>query len=522
MDQFEKNIKELIKEVDPQSIDLSRKIYDFAPLENDCINELPYYLCVGRLSNNSISFPALVPFISSKGIIYLYNITDQENAKLYIQNLLLDLINKLPTNLVDIILYDPVYLGEPFTNILKIGLVNVSTELLTDDLQLLNRLQKYTQHSKAFINNMLLHYSDFADYWINSDDKQKHCTIFVLNDSDFSKNQTIVEMLNRIIANTKNNNSFFILSELDYKRNNLLKINCESIIENQTFFYKELKIDLEYDKVKERIIKNLITIKSKQSKEAIKPEVFDIKEGIKIPVGLNFTSKKIHYFKLGDRTDNFHAIIGGQSGKGKSVLLNTIIRRGIEKYHQDDLQFMLFDCNGNEFSEYQNNLHVLVCESTRDMAVISEKLTRIELEFEKRIELLKQHEAKKIEDLYIKGIKLPRIVCIIDEFQFLFKPSDYKIAQFAEELLVTKIIKTGRKFGIHLIVSTQSLGDLVRSSILANIPLRIALGMDENQSATFLAYNNLAAFNLATGLAIYNNRNGERDANVIIQIDKVD
>jgi DNA segregation ATPase FtsK/SpoIIIE-like protein len=129
---------------------------------------------------------------------------------------------------------------------------------------------------------------------------------------------------------------------------------------------------------------------------------------------------------------------------------------------------------------------------------------------------------KSIEQLIDKGIEIYRLVCIIDEFQFLFPSADYKTSQFSEDLLVSKIIRTGRSFGIHLIVATQSLGDSVRRSILDNIPLRIALGMTESQSNSFLSYNNEGAKNLDRGFAIYNDSNGEKDANKLIEIDKVD
>ena len=135
---------------------------------------------------------------------------------------------------------------------------------------------------------------------------------------------------------------------------------------------------------------------------------------------------------------------------------------------------------------------------------------------------MKEHDVRDIKELRNKGIVLYRLVCIIDEFQNLFTASDYKIQNFAEELLVSKLLKQSRSLGIHLIVATQSLGDGVRSSILNNIPLRIALGMTEWQSSSFLASNNTAAKNLERGLAIYNNSNGELSANTLIKIDKVD
>ena len=83
--------------------------------------------------------------------------------------------------------------------------------------------------------------------------------------------------------------------------------------------------------------------------------------------------------------------------------------------------------------------------------------------------------------------------------------------------MVEKVIKIGRKFGVHLLVSTQSLGSGVRKSILDNIPLRIALGMTEDQSISFLGFKNDSATNLERGVAIYNNQNGNIRANKTVK-----
>lgn len=521
MQQFEESIAELIQEIDPRNINLSRDIYDFEQMEKANVNQLPYFLRVGKMKNTSLTFPALVPFIDSKGVIYLYNNADEEHAKLYMQNLLFELIEKISPNNIDIVVYDPVYLGVPFNYISQVALDNVSVELITDEQHLNTRLQKYIQYSKDFINNKLIRFNGFLDYWVNSGDSEKQYTIFVLNDSNFVKSTAITDTINRITANTKNNNSFFILSDLDDRKSSFSFFNSEFTVENHRPFYNELKLDLEYDKVKDKIVESLSAIKRKQGQKTVMLETFSIKEGIKIPIGILHNNKKQHHFKFGNGTENYHAIIGGQSGKGKSVLLNSIIKGGMEKYRKDDLRFMLFDCKGVEFNEYQNDPYVLECQSTANIPTIVEKLKLIEQEFETRRVLFRQHGAKKIEDLYDKGVSVYRIVCIIDEFQFLFS-GDFKIAQFAEDLLVSKMIRTGRSFGIHLIVATQSLGDSVRRSILDNIPLRIALGMTEAQSNSFLAYNNDAAKNLERGLAVYNDSNGEKDANRLIQIVKVD
>jgi S-DNA-T family DNA segregation ATPase FtsK/SpoIIIE len=106
---------------------------------------------------------------------------------------------------------------------------------------------------------------------------------------------------------------------------------------------------------------------------------------------------------------------------------------------------------------------------------------------------------------------------MIDEFHALFGGT-MKQAAYADKILNEQIIRIGRKFGMHVILSTQSLGGNVRKSILDNIPLRIALGMTADQSSGFLGGRNEAAANLEKGVAIYNHKNGELSANKKVQI----
>lgn len=183
-------------------------------------------------------------------------------------------------------------------------------------------------YSQEFISNKLLNFNSFIDYWEKSNDSQKQYTIFVLNDSNFSRNASITDIVNRIIANTKNNNSFFILSDLDSKKENFAFFNPEYFIENLTPFYDELYITLEYQNLKQRIHENLSVISAKQKEKSGVIETYDIRDGIKIPIGSTVNNKKPHYFTFGHDTDSYNAIIGGQPGKGKSNLLRTIINRG--------------------------------------------------------------------------------------------------------------------------------------------------------------------------------------------------
>ena len=116
------------------------------------------------------------------------------------------------------------------------------------------------------------------------------------------------------------------------------------------------------------------------------------------------------------------------------------------------------------------------------------------------------------------GKILPRIIFLIDEFHVLFTGKE-RLTTEIKNILVAKILKQGRKYGIHLVVSTQSLGEGVHTSLLANIPLRIAMNMIPDQSRTFLEDGNTAAVGLKVGEAIYNSGNGKKSANQFVQID---
>jgi hypothetical protein len=519
MKQFDESITELIAEIDPRKINLSTDLYNFSQIEKMDANKLPFFLRVGKLVNNSISIPALVPFIDSKGMIYLYNSADEYYAKDYMQNLLFELIRKISPNKIDIIIYDPVYLGVPFKPILQNNLDNVIPELITDEQHLISSLQKYIERSRKFIEDMPVHFQTFLDYWQRSNDTQKHYSLFVLNDSNFSRNTIITDLINRITGNTKNNNSFFILSDLDNRKNNFSFFNSEFIIENHTPFYNELKIDLEYDKVKERLYNNISAISQHHTQRPINIETYDIKEGIKFPIGMLKNNKTIN-FQLGYDKDVYHAIIGGESGSGKSNLLRLIIQQGIAKHSKDELSFLIFDCMGSrDFKDYDNNPNVLVCERSGNILNVVEKLKLIEKEIENRIKLLDEHDAYDIKELIAKGVKVPRWLCILDEFHHLYNVN-MKTTDFVENLLVQKVLKGGRKYGIHLLAVTQSLNDGVGASILNNIRLRIALPMNETQSNNFLSHRNSAAKNLEKHHAVYNDQRGEVEGNQIFKITK--
>jgi DNA segregation ATPase FtsK/SpoIIIE, S-DNA-T family len=246
-------------------------------------------------------------------------------------------------------------------------------------------------------------------------------------------------------------------------------------------------------------------------------ENFNINEGIKIPVGKQ--RNKTFYFRLGHGATNFHAIIGGRSGKGKTVFLDNIIARGMNIYSPDELRFVLLDMKGIEFSEYKNVPHVQAFCSSSNFENGLKIIEFLQSELRNREALFNSVEASDIVQYKKKsGKTMPRLLVIIDEFQNLFT-GNYKTDGIVEDTLIKQILRIGRAYGIHLLCCTQSLGDGVRSSFLNNIPLRIAFQMTQDQSRSFLSISNTAADSLKVGEVIYNEQDGLLSENIFVNID---
>jgi hypothetical protein len=246
-------------------------------------------------------------------------------------------------------------------------------------------------------------------------------------------------------------------------------------------------------------------------------ENFDINEGIKIPIGLHHN--KTFYFRLGHGATNYHAIVGGRSGKGKTVFLDNIIAKAINIYSPDELRFVLLDLKGIEFNDYKNIPHVHAFSSSSNVENGMKIVEFLQSNLKDREVLFNSVEAKNIVEYKKKSGKvMPRLLVIIDEFQNLFT-GNYKSDGFVEDILIKQILRIGRAYGVHLLCCTQSLGDGVRSSFLNNIPLRIAFQMTQDQSRSFLSISNTAADSLKVGEAIYNEQDGLVSENFLVKID---
>ena len=162
---------------------------------------------------------------------------------------------------------------------------------------------------------------------------------------------------------------------------------------------------------------------------------------------------------------------------------------------------------------------VIAIESEREFGM--SVLQRLDAELRRRGDMFRK---QGVQDL--KGFrdanpdaKLPRVLLIIDEFQEFFVEDD-KIAQDAS-LLLDRLVRQGRAFGIHVLLGSQTLAgaySLARST-LGQMAVRIALQCSEADAHLILSEDNTAARLLTRpGEAIYNDANGLFEGNHPFQV----
>ncbi|MFO0941668.1 MAG: hypothetical protein U0930_13000 [Pirellulales bacterium] len=118
---------------------------------------------------------------------------------------------------------------------------------------------------------------------------------------------------------------------------------------------------------------------------------------------------------------------------------------------------------------------------------------------------------------------IPRMLVVVDEFQELFVEDD-KLSQ-AASLILDRIVRQGRSFGVHAILSSQTLVgsySLPRTT-LGQMAVRIALQCDPSDAQVIFADDNPAATRLKyPGQAVYNDAGGRIEGNQPMQIGWLD
>ncbi len=222
-------------------------------------------------------------------------------------------------------------------------------------------------------------------------------------------------------------------------------------------------------------------------------EIISLREVIETPVFEN--SESMLTFALGkdingkihcaDLATMPHLLVAGQTGSGKSVMVNTVIMSILLHATPDEVRFILIDPKAVEMTLYRDIPHLLT-PVIIDMKEASNALKNATREMERRLQLLARHGCRNISQFnrYVerqgedepKDIaaieleKLPYIVVIVDELADLMIQHGSHV-----EGSIQRLAQMARAVGIHLLLATQRPSvNVITGVIKANIPARLS------------------------------------------------
>lgn len=185
-----------------------------------------------------------------------------------------------------------------------------------------------------------------------------------------------------------------------------------------------------------------------------------------------------------------HLLIAGQTGAGKSVMINTILASLLYHNSPSEMKLILVDPKQVEMAIYEDIPHLLTPVISEPDKTISALKWAVN-EMQRRYTLFAEHKVKDIKSYNQKirstGTKItvaddfgipqehengamPYIVIVIDELADMMM-----VAARDAELLIVRLAQKARAVGIHLVLATQRPSvNVITGLIKANVPARIA------------------------------------------------
>ncbi|MBC8109180.1 MAG: cell division protein FtsK, partial [Anaerolineae bacterium] len=498
----------------------------------------------------TFSLPALLAFPRQASLLIQADRTGRAAAMRTLEMVMTRLLTRVPAGRVRFTIIDPVGLGQNFAGFMHLADHDdqlVGGRIWTSQEHIEQRIADLTEHMETVIQKYLRNeFETIDDYNAQAGELAEPYRFLVIADFPVNFSQEAVQRLNSIASTGARCGVYTLISrdlraplpgnshvdEIVAHSVNLVQQGEQLIWKDEVFERFPLSIDP--PPVEESLTHILNTV-GRYAKDANRVEVpfaniapkpdqiwtGDATTELKVPIG-RMGATRSQLLKLG-RGVAQHVLMAGKTGSGKSTLLHVLITNLALWYHPDEVEFYLVDFKkGVEFKTYATHqlphARAIAVESDREFGL--SVLQRLDAELTRRGELYRK---LGVQDLAAyreqSGLKMPRTLLIIDEFQEFFSEDD-KLAQDAA-LLIDRLVRQGRAFGIHVLLGSQTIGGSggLNRSTLGQMAVRVALQTSEADSQLILGDNNSAARLLSRpGEAIYNDQGGLVEGNSPFQI----
>ncbi len=469
-----------------------------------------------------------------------------------VQNLMVRLLTALPPGKVRFTMIDPVGLGQSFAGFMHLAdhmELLVGDRILTESRHIEQRLTDLTEHMENVIQKYLRNeFRTIAEYNREAGEIAEPYRFVVIADFPANFNDNCARRLASVLNSGARCGVYTLIvrdprvalpngiTEDDLKRGCVLLREDDGRLawDDESLGRFPLQLEAPPD---ELLLTRLMHDVGKAAKSASRVEVpfelvapqngqmwtMDSASSLRAPIG-RLGATKLQYLTLGQGVSQ-HVLIAGKTGSGKSTLLHALITSLAMWYGPDQVEFYLIDFKkGVEFKTYASlelpHARAVAIESDREFGL--SVLQRLDGELRRRGQIYRELEVQDLAGyrrVNPDGPPMPRTLLVIDEFQEFFSEDD-KLAQDAA-LLLDRLVRQGRAFGIHVILGSQTLGGaytLARAT-MGQMAVRIALQCSEADSHLILSDDNTAARLLSRpGEAIYNDQGGLVEGNSPFQI----
>jgi len=193
----------------------------------------------------------------------------------------------------------------------------------------------------------------------------------------------------------------------------------------------------------------------------------DVKGPLGFTIGKDIAGKPV----VADLAKMPHLLVAGQTGSGKSVMINDILTSLLYRNSPSDLKLILVDPKQVELTPYNDIPHLLTPVINEPEKCIS-ALKWAVAEMERRLRTMAEVGKRNIGEYnnLKKEEGMPYIVVVIDELADLMMMAARDV-----EALIVRLAQKARAAGIHLVLATQRPSvDVITGLIKANVPARIA------------------------------------------------
>jgi len=504
-----------------------------------------------QVPQTEFQLPAALAYPECPSLLYFAEGEGRDAAIRSLQDVMLRLLASLPAGKVRFTIVDPTGLGQNFSAFMHLADFDerlVSSRIWTESLHINKRLTDLTEHMENVIQKYLRNeFDSIQQYNRHAGEVAEPFQILVVANFPANFSEESARRLVSIAASGARCGVYTLISvdqKMKLPRNFELadlQINALTLQwDGQRFLLpyegiRDLPLTLEQPPGDDRVTA-IIRCIGERAKDASRVEVpfasvtppeaewwrVDSRAELEVPLG-RAGATNLQYMRLGKGTSQ-HVLISGKTGSGKSTLLHAMITNLALYYDPDEVHFYLVDFKkGVEFKPYASlglpHARVIAIESEREFGM--SVLQRLDLELRRRGDLFRNQGVQDLKGYRDANpeIKLPRVLLIIDEFQEFFVQDD-KISQDAS-LLLDRLVRQGRAFGIHVLLGSQTLAgaySLARST-LGQMAVRIALQCSEADAHLILSDDNTAARLLSRpGEAIYNDANGLFEGNHPFQV----